>query len=165
MKKISLFVIGLAMISLAMSQTASPELVSSAGENFNNSTYQLDWSIGECATTTHSAGSYTLTQGFHQSTLVATEVEDLATDINISVYPNPTTNLLMIDFLTSEGLGNVITVTDINGKTLQQAEVTTDREQLNFSDYANGVYFISVSQLRLANGENQIIKSFKIIKK
>ncbi len=158
MKKISLFVIGIAMTSLAMSQTASPELVSSAGESFNNSTYQLNWSIGECVTATHSAGDYVITQGFHQNTYVITEVEDLATDIKISIYPNPTTDLLTIDFPTSERLGNVITVTDINGKVLQQTEITTDKKQLNFSNYANGIYFLSVKQ------KNQLIKSFKIIK-
>ncbi len=154
------------MTSLAISQTISPELISSSGDNFKNTTYQLDWSLGECITATHTAGSYVITQGFHQNTYVITAVENLATDVNISVYPNPTTNLLTInfptsatDFPTSEGLGNVkITVTDINGKILQQTEVTTYKEQLDFSIYTNGVYFLSVKQ------ENQTIKLFKIIK-
>ncbi len=148
----------MAMTSLAISQTASPELVSSSGDSFNNSTYQLDWSLGESVTATHSAGDYVITQGFHQNTYVITAVENLATDVNISVYPNPTTDLITIDFPSFEGLGNVITVTDINGKILQQTEVTTDKEQFDFFNYANGVYFLSVKQ------ENQTIKSFKIIK-
>ena len=158
MKRLGLLVIGVAMTSLAISQTASPELVSSAGDSFNNTSYQLDWSIGECITATHSAGDYVFTQGFHQNSYVVTSVEDLRADIQMSVYPNPTTDFITIDLLSSAGHSNVITVTDLNGKVLQQAEVTNETEQLNFSDYANGVYFLSVTE------NNQLIKSFKIIK-
>ncbi len=147
------------MTSLAMSQTANPELLSSAGESFSNSTYRLDWSVGECITATHSAGDYVLTQGFHQNTYVISAIEDFASDVNISVYPNPATDLLTIYFPTSEIPVNVkISLADINGNILQQAEVKTDKEQLNFSGYAKGVYFLFVKQ------ESQTIKSFKIIK-
>ena len=54
---------------------------------------------------------------------------------------------------------NILTITDINGKILQTKEVTNEIEQLNFSNFANGIYFLSLKQ------ESQIIKSFKIIKK
>jgi len=157
MKRLFFLVIGIIMTSLATSQTASPELVSSAGDSFNNTSYQLDWSIGECITATHSAGSYVITQGLHQSSYdIATEI-DLAQDINITVYPNPTSDLISLSgFQTLSGLH--VRITDINGKVLQQAEVTNETEQLNFSNYAAGTYFISVTE------NNQLIKSFKIIK-
>ncbi len=83
------------MSSLAISQTASPELISSLGDSFNNTSYQLDWSIGECITTTHTAGDYVLTQGFHQNSYVITAVEDLRADIYMSVYPNLNLNCLL----------------------------------------------------------------------
>ena len=152
--------LGFALLG-ANAQTASPELVSSAGDSFNNTSYQLDWSIGECVTATHNAGDYVITQGLHQGNYVVTSVEDLAADINISVYPNPTTDLISVSFTdlpSSNGHGNVIIITDINGKILQQAEVTSNVEQLNFSTYANGIYFLTVKQ------ESKLIKSFKIIK-
>ena len=159
MKRLLFFVIGIAMTSLAMSQTASPELVSSAGDSFNNTSYQLDWSMGECVTATHSGGSYVITQGFHQNTYVVMTVENLRADINMSVFPNPTTDLVTIDFPSSEGYGNVkISVTDFSGKVLQTENFAGDIEQINFLNYAVGVYFISVLE------NNQLIKSFKIIK-
>ena len=65
MKRLGLLVIGIGMTSLAMSQTASLELVSSSGDSFNNTSYQLDWSIGECITAWQAAGAYVITQGFH----------------------------------------------------------------------------------------------------
>ena len=159
MKRLFFFVIGIIMTNLAFSQTASPELVSSAGDSFNNTSYQLDWSIGECITATHSAGDYVITQGFHQNSYVVTSVKDLRIDISMSVYPNPTTDLLTVNFVKVSNFDKVkYTVTDLNGKVLQQTEVTTNQEQLNFSNYAEGTYFISVTE------NNQLIKSFKIIK-
>ncbi len=148
------------MTSLAIAQTASPELVSSTGDSFKNTNYGLDWSIGECVTATHSSGSYIITQGFHQNSYVVTAVEDFAKNINITVYPNPTSDFISLYFPRSERFGNVkLTVTDLNGKILQQAKVTSNKKQLNFSDYINGVYFLYVKQ------KNKLIKSFKIIKK
>ena len=151
-------ILGIAFFG-AIGQTVGPELVSSAGESFNNTSYQLDWSIGECVTATYSNGSYLITQGFHQNSYVITAVEDLAKDINITVYPNPTSDFISLRFSTTEILRNVkLTVTDISGKLLQQSKVTSDQEQLNFSNYAKGVYFLNVKR------ENHLIKSFKIIK-
>ncbi len=148
------------MANLAISQTVSPELVSSAGESFSNSNYQLDWSVGETVTATHSAGDFVLTQGFHQDTYIITAIKDLATDINISVYPNPTSNFVIIDFSAPQKLENFkIIVTDINGKILEQAETTAYKKQLDFSDYADGIYYLSVEQKN-----NQLLKVFKIIK-
>lgn len=160
MKKICLLIIGIFLMNLAFSQTASPELISSSGNSFNNATYQLDWSIGECITATHTAGDYVITQGFHHDSYIITLVEDLATDINITVYPNPTTDLITIKTENSrfeEGKGEVFLI-NINGKVLLQEKINETEKQLNFSVYTSGVYFLTVKQ------ENQVIKNFKIIK-
>lgn len=158
MKKISLLIIGIFLMNLAFSQTASPELISSSGDSFNNTSYQLDWSIGECITATHTAGDYVITQGFHHDSYIITLVEDLATDINITVYPNPTTDLLTVNFEASARPSSVLIITDINGKVLLQENINETEKQLNFSVYTSGVYFLTVKQ------ENQVIKNFKIIK-
>ena len=161
MRKFGLLVVSIILTIMAFSQTASPELVSSAGESFNNTTYQLEWSIGECVTATHIAGDYVLTQGFHQEGYIITTVENLATEINISVYPNPTTEFISVDFsnlVASVRPASVITVTDFSGKVLQTNEVTSDIEQINFSNYSVGTYFITISE------NNQLLKTFKIIK-
>ncbi len=158
MKRLGLLVIGIAMTSLAMSQTASPELVSSAGESFNNTSYQLDWSIGECVTATHNAGDYVITQGFHQNFYVITTVENLRADIYMSVYPNPTSDFISLKIESSEVEDLQYTITDFSGKVLQISNFAGDIEQINFTNYAVGTYFISVME------NNQLIKSFKIIK-
>ena len=142
----------------ANAQTASPELLSSAGDSFNNTSYQLDWSIGECVTATHSAGSYVITQGLHQNSYVVTSVEDLRADIEMSVYPNPTTDFISLKVESSKVESMQYSITDFSGKVLQTSNFAGDIEQINFSNYASGTYFITVKE------NNQLIKSFKIIK-
>ncbi len=160
MRKFILIIVGLFLTVLTFSQTASPELVSSSGNSFNNTTYQLDWSIGECITASHDAGNYEITQGFHQDRyVIITAIENLHNnEINISVFPNPTTDLISLKVQCSKRESIKYTLTDISGKVLQTEKVKSDIEQLNFSTYTNGVYFLSVRQ------ENQLVKSFKIIK-
>jgi hypothetical protein len=154
-----IFTIGLVLIIfITNAQTVSPELISSSGDSFSNATYQLDWSVGECATVTHSAGDYVLTQGFHQGVYVISEVENIQTDLCISVYPNPTTDFisLKIENLNNESIQ--FTITDLSGKILHNAEIKSNLEQINFTDFALGTYFISITK------QNQLVKSFKIIK-
>jgi len=162
MKKHVLFIIGIFLMNTVYSQTASQELISGSGDSFTNSAYQLDWSLGECVTATHSEGNYIITQGFHQDNYVLSIIEDLAKDINISVYPNPTSDLVSVD-LSGTSLAieqiNILTITDVKGKILQTKEVENEIEQLDFVNFANGIYFLSLKQ------GNKIIKSYKILKK
>lgn len=161
MKKIVYIIIGLIPVNMAVSQTLSPELISSSGDSFNNTSYQLDWSIGECVTASHSAGTFIITQGFHQNTYIITATEDLAADIDMFVYPNPTSNFITVNFAKVLNFGKVsmvLTVSDNNGKVLLQEKISEQEKQLDFSAYTSGVYFLTLTK------ENQIIKSFKIIK-
>ena len=157
-KLIFTMILGFALIG-ANAQTASPELVSSSGDSFNNTSYQLDWSIGECVTATHSAGDYVITLGFHQNTYNITSVVDLRADIEMSVFPNPTSdliNLKLTDFQNLSGLSYVIT--DISGKVLAKNKILSTSQTLNFTNYTDGTYLISITE------NNQLIKSFQIIK-
>ncbi len=153
---ISLFLIAFLQVK---AQTAAPELVSTAGDSFSNANYQLDWSIGESFTATHSNGTNVLTQGFHQNTYEVLLVDDFQTAIDISVYPNPTTNFINLHVGDAPFEQMQYTITDYAGKTIKKANLNTDTEQISFANYANGTYFLTVKQ------NNKLFKNFKIIKK
>ena len=162
MKKFILIFVGLFLTNIAFSQTANPELVSSSGDSFNNTTYQLDWSIGECITATHSEGSYKITQGFHQSKYEITAIKKIpAEDLKISSYPNPITDFITVyfeSFNMYKTFSLTLIVTNINGDALFKDEIDKKEKELNFTSFTSGIYFISIRQ------ENKIIKTFKIIK-
>lgn len=79
------------------------------------------------------------------------------TEIDIIAYPNPVINELTISGLSTDK--NYIQVYAYNGKLLKTIETIEKESKLDFSKYADGVYFI-----RIVNSDNNYsIK--KIIKK
>lgn len=148
-------------VLIAKSQTVSPELISSAGDSFNNTSYQLDWSIGELVTETYTGTQNTLTQGFHQeNTYIVTNIdENPLLEFSIVAFPNPTSDLICLKVENEKFNEMQYFITDISGKVLQNGKFANETEQINFSNYAVGTYLITISQ------NNQFVKSFQIIKK
>jgi len=159
MKKV-FFTLGLGIaIFSANAQSVSPQLVSSAGDSFKNSSYQLDWSIGELQTVTYTSNVQIISQGFHQSSYIVTIIDkNLIIEFNINAFPNPTTDFISLEVESSKIENLQFTITDLNGKVLQRGNLTSETKQINFSNNAVGTYFITVQQ------NSKIVKSFKIIK-
>jgi hypothetical protein len=65
-KLITIAIIWLVSVNVTGQNFFSMQLVSNGGDQTDNATYKTCWSIGETVTATASAGSYILTQGFHQ---------------------------------------------------------------------------------------------------
>ncbi len=160
MKRLILTIAVAFSICTINAQTASPLLVSTAGESFNNTSYQLDWSIGEIQTETYIASGQMLTQGFHQSSYFGTSIDqNPLLEFIISAFPNPTYDFISLNFDNVQNFGNVeYSITDLSGRVLQTKELKSDLEQISFSNYAVGTYFIIVQQ------NSKLVKSFKIIK-
>ena len=160
MKKPLLFFLGLLFCSLGYSQSVSPEVTASAGEHFTGTNAQLSWTIGETMIETYDNSSNQLTQGFHQTNLMVTAVEDLAESFQIKVFPNPATDVLNIEWSEiSEVLS--LTLYDATGKQLlrQKALDQTMTKTLDLTAYAAGSYL-----LYLSNPDGKTIKTFKILK-
>jgi hypothetical protein len=160
MKKQLLFFVGLLLGSLGYGQSVSPEVTASAGEHFAGANAQLSWTIGELMVETYMMGSSQLTQGFHQTNLIVTAVGDIAESFQVSVFPNPTIDVLNIKW--SEVSGPLtLSLYDVTGKQLlsQQALDQTMSKTVDLSTYAAGNYF-----LQLINQESKTIKTFKILK-
>ena len=91
--------------------------IASSGDHFTGTNAQLSWTIGETMIETFGNGSNQLTQGFHQTNLMVTAVEDLSESFQVSVFPNPATDVLNIEW--SE-ISDPLTLTlyDATGKLL-----------------------------------------------
>jgi len=159
MKKILLILFCVLASNLVIGQAFNNELVSSSGDTYTNSSYQLDWSIGECVTETQAADNYIITQGFHQGKYFITELEDLQELIKMQIYPNPTSDVLNLE-IEKSGIDNFqYKIYDFSGQELKSADIKSNTEQINFETYSTGTYLISIFE------NNQKIKTFKIIKK
>ncbi|MDC0303982.1 T9SS type A sorting domain-containing protein [Flavobacteriales bacterium] len=118
-----LTVLSIALIPMAgMAQSISPEVIASAGEHFENGTTQLSWTLGEVVIDTYGNGTNTLTQGFHQTQLTVTSVEETLSEVRLNMYPNPTSELLNIDLGNNQTDIN-LQLFDMSGKLVYQAKI------------------------------------------
>jgi len=141
-------------------------LISSYGHDFQNEDYQISASAGEFVIETHQSGDYILTQGFHQTFDLGTPVVELMPDLELMVYPNPFTDVLLLKLI---GEANTptgsweITVTDVLGREIHRDNPDINAlssHQINSNRWESGMYFLNV---RFADVEKN--KTFKLIKK
>ena len=118
------------------------QVIGSAGTSFSNSTAKTDLTAGEVMVETFSNNTI-LTQGFHQGDLkVSTGVVNI--DIKTKVYPNPTTNFLIIEL--EKNVNADILVYDINGKIVIKDKLNDEQQkQLDFSFLNQGNYLLHIN--------------------
>jgi hypothetical protein len=74
---------------------------------------------------------------------------------NLSVYPNPASDVITVTSSLSEGM---ITITDVSGKLVKTVELNGLSTSLNTSGLNNGVYYITVSNGTSTSTEKVVVK-------
>ena len=135
------------------------EVVSPAGETQTASGFEVSWTVGSLAIETLTSGSYTLTQGFHQTRLSVTRItESPLPDIDLKVFPNPAQDFIIIQF---EELNETpsYALYNVTGKLMESKIITSTTTQLEMQNYATGQYI-----LKLTSESGKPLHSFKIVK-
>ena len=128
---------------------------SSAGEKVENN-MALSHVVGNVVTMEAEDGS--LSTGNLIQYSVATTTGLGLTDVELlSVYPNPTKDVLVLR--TGELKNLTMVLTDAEGQQLLAAPVRDSETRIDFSRYASGLY-----HLTLTSGET-VVKTFSIVKK
>ena len=135
------------------------EVVSTAGSYGETSSGSLSWTIGEPVIETITDGTNTLTQGFQQSKLTVTTINDLKfTSIELSVYPNPTNSFLSIEVKTDKQRDLLLSLFDINGKLILQKKMAGNKQTIKMQNYKPATYILKVTE------GNKDIKTYQIVK-
>ncbi len=143
--------------TLTFAQTNTLQVVGSAGNSTTSGNAQLTWTMGEPIINTATNVTTVLTQGFNQAELIITAIDELKNK-TVSIQPNPTSDFAIIK-LDDQNLNNAqYTLTDINGKVIQQNKIENKQTSVSFQDLSNATYFIQVVT------NNQKAKTFKVIK-
>jgi hypothetical protein len=74
--------------------------------------------------------------------------DNLLSDVNINLYPNPATDKLSVEVpfgIFSDK--SAVSIYSVQGQLLLQNKINTERTELNISELANGVYFIKLTTL------------------
>lgn len=135
----------------------SQEVISTQGDTYSDGSNIIDYTIGETVIFTGSDGTNDLTQGFHQTNWSFVGFEDLQNDLQVSIFPNPTSDQLTIT--TSKNENYSYSIFDNSGRLVSDGKLMKEETQIDVSNYATGQYSISI----LSESGNQL-KVFKLIK-
>ncbi|QGY42989.1 T9SS type A sorting domain-containing protein [Maribellus comscasis] len=136
------------------------EVVATAGNSFTNNNLQLNWTLGESVISTLSNQNTVLTQGFHQSKIIVTAVDEFPElSFDISAYPNPTSNHLKVKIEKTGQQDLFYTLYSLDGRIMAQKQIETSVSEIPMYSYVSATYLLKVFN------KNNVLKTFKIIKK
>lgn len=162
-RKILLFAVALLLTTAMYGQgLIRHDVVSTAGGYGVSGELSVSWTLGELAVHTLKSADETLilTQGFQQSGLTVTHVENqLGELVDVKIYPNPAESLIHIKF--SEPLTEQVTIRlfDADGRMvhMEQLPRLMQLKELKLTDYLPGVFYLKIITSKGLN-------SYKIIK-
>ncbi|MGP8215242.1 MAG: T9SS type A sorting domain-containing protein [Bacteroidia bacterium] len=148
-------------IVLGNSQSITPHVISASGAYVESASCSMTWTLGEIMTDTYSSADNFFTQGFNQpDTTMITSLPSLYHSGNITIYPNPVINYLIINLSDSPGK-HIICFYNMLGQLLLQENIPASQQQLKISlnEFANGLYLLNI-----ISSETNLSNSFKINK-
>jgi hypothetical protein len=144
------------LIALSLSGQKQ-EVIASAGGYNSAGGISISWTLGETIIPTFQDDpvnpTIILTHGFQQQLIVTTVEENLLELVNVTVYPNPASDILNIRF--EEPLDGKVDVYVLNQRgslvLTDFIEATTVEKQINMTEYPAGIYFVRLVKGKLSN--------------
>lgn len=143
---------------LGMGNLYAQQTPTSTGGNATGAGGTTSYSVGQVVFTTNTGANSSVTQGVQQPYEISTSVGINETSINLelSVYPNPTTNYLTLK--TEEDSNLSYQLYDLQGKLIESKPINNTTTDISLKEQPNASYFLNVVK------NNQLVKTFKVIK-
>lgn len=152
------------IMTLNVNSTVSTEFTIETSENCYTWNEQTYCQSGDYVQTFTAANGCDSLVTLHLTTGVG--INDYSLNITMTVYPNPTTGILNVEFIKGNNLWlpDMLQIFDASGKLVETVNITdledspTQTTQINMSGLANGVYFLKAIK------EGQMVAIRKIVK-
>ena len=134
--------------------------VVSSSDHYENTSHQLDWSIGELLIEKYTNSSFQLTSGFYQYTYLITVIDklDFVSD-SFDIYPNPTNDIIKLKYDKALQFNCAYySLYDLHGHHIISDQIIHS-STIDFKLFPPGIYLITIRTATYA-----VIKSFQIIK-
>lgn len=119
----------------------------------------ITYTIGETNYITATGGGGQITQGLQQPfEIYILEVETAKLNVNVSLFPNPTNEFIVLSVEGSNVENMSYQLYDIDGRLLVEKKLESNVTNILMKDFASATYFVKV-----INNNNES-KNFKIIK-
>ena len=150
------------LLGLGLTTANAQQAITTSGGNASGSGGSVSYSVGQIVYKTNIGSSGSLAQGVQQpyEISITTGLNETGVNLNLSAYPNPTANYLMLQVDASHTLNQSMSyqLYDMSGKLLESKQVTDNITNIAMEQLATATYFLKVIQ------NNTEVKSFKIIK-
>jgi len=158
MKKTKLII----MFSLIFSITGikAQQGFTAAGGVASGSGGTAAYSVGQIVFTTNTGAGGSVAQGVQQpyEISIVLGLEDHQISLNMKVYPNPTSDFLILNVGNFEFSTLNFELFDVSGKLLESKKITSITETISMENLPSSTYFLKVTS------NNEEVKTFKIIK-
>ena len=132
----------------------------SGGGQAQGTSGTISYSIGQTVYQSFSDNNYTIVQGVQQPfeiSVIASTEEAHAYNLELSVFPNPTVDVLKLSAEASHPSSLNYRLFNMEGRLLKQGSFTENTE-MNLSQYPTGTYLLNISN------SVKTIQTFKVIK-
>ena len=159
-RRFLLLICSLIFIILSVTQAiAQQQIVASSGGSIQSENISLSWTLGEPVIKTIEGNNYTLTQGFHQSNLIVTEIKNMPfLSYDINVYPNPVVTTLTIHIEKTDISNMSFTIINSSGAIIKSGTINDNNTRIPVQEFVSAIYFLKIFN------ENKSVKTFKIVK-
>jgi hypothetical protein len=161
MHQIKLKVSAVILLIFGLTDLQAQEAISASGGNVSGSGGSVSYSVGQMVYITNTGTNSSAAQGVQQpfEISVVTGLEEAeGISLRCSVYPNPTTDYLVLNVENFDKENLYYQLIDINGKPLENKKITGNETTIVMSSLVPATYFLKVTQ------NNKEVKTFKIVK-
>lgn len=149
------------LLGMSLSVVQAQQAPTATGGSASGSGGSVNYSVGQIAYTTYFSTAGSVAQGVQQPyelSVVTSMKEGNSIHLNLSVYPNPTSDFLTlkVDDAHMEGLSYQLC--DATGKLLEDKKMISAEATISMLNLPDAAYFLKVSS------NTTEIKLFKIIK-
>jgi len=143
----------------ALQTRAQLQVIGNSGGNIISEYGSLSWTIGEPVIKTIEGSNYALTQGFHQTNLVVTEIKNTpALSYDMKVYPNPVATTLSIHIENTDISNMSFQIINSSGRLMKSGQINDHSTSVSVQDLVSAIYFLKIFD------KNISVKTFKIVK-
>jgi hypothetical protein len=150
-------------LGIGLNQGYAQQATTVSGGDASGSGGSVAYSVGQIVYTTNTGSSGSVAHGVQQpyEISIITGLAETEINLNLSAYPNPTTNYLMLEIGASTAPSNqsmLYQLYDISGKLLESNAIVANSTTIKMEQMQSGMYLLKVTQ------NNALVKTFKIIK-
>lgn len=154
LKKVLLF----SLVALGGSSLQAQQSVHTSGGTATGAGGTITYSIGQAFDTYNSGATGSVAEGVQQASEVMLGVELTEINLQLAMYPNPTTNYLNLGFGDYETTNVTYQFFDLQGKEVSKKTKAQTDNTIEMSAFPAGVYLLTITK------NERPIKIYKIIK-